>query len=67
VPARSLILTAGLEAFCVCETCSQIFQLAGMAWRPEVWKSGTVDGAEVGEDSRIGSSIAGGLCRGSLN
>jgi hypothetical protein len=26
VPARSLILTAGLEAFLVCETCSLIFQ-----------------------------------------
>jgi hypothetical protein len=33
VPARSLILTAGLEAFLVCETCSLIFQLAGTAWR----------------------------------
>ena len=31
VPARSLILTAGLEAFLVCETCSLIFQLAGTA------------------------------------
>jgi len=29
VRARSLILTAGLEAFLVCETCSLIFQLAG--------------------------------------
>ena len=35
MPARSLILTAGLEAFLVCETCSLIFQLAGTAWRLE--------------------------------
>jgi hypothetical protein len=35
VPARRLILTARLEAFLVCETCSLIFQLAGTAWRLE--------------------------------